>query len=156
MPPHDRPRRHKSWSWGRRRKEPHTEPKEVPCPRSDYECFLAGDYVRFLEQHDRPVPGWAWLNVLAHGTDEQITELASRPLKPQPGVEPPGSLGDAVAYLAGVILAAARTRAHTLAYLQRSALIPLELTLASDPERQSLTPADLVAAVTQALYPRSR
>jgi hypothetical protein len=119
----------------------------------DYVCFLAGTYPQFLQRHHMPIPHWAWINPLAHETNERILELAAQPLNTRTGVQPPGTWADAVAYLAGVILAAAQTRNQALAELQRSTLVPLELKLAHSPHTNPATPAELVTTVVDALYP---
>lgn len=118
-----------------------------------YECFLAGTYPEFLERHRLPIPHWAWINPLAHGTDQGLAELAAQPLPAPMGIQPPGSWNDAVSYLAGVVLAAVQARDRALTQLQRSTLVPLELALAHSPDSNPPTPAQLVTTVIDALYP---
>ena len=145
----DRRRKNLRRGWPRRNSTTLPDPATV----ADYESFLAGTYAQFLQRHHMPIPHWAWINPLAHRTNEQIVELASQPLIARTGVQPPGTWDDATIYLAGVILAAAQTRDQTLAQLQKTTLVPLELTLAQSIQANPRTPAALVATVVEALYP---
>lgn len=56
------------WSRGRR-----TESVLVV----ECEAFLAGRYAQYLDTKNLRVPDWAWLNVLAHGSQDDIATLAS-------------------------------------------------------------------------------
>ena len=83
------------------------------------------------------------------------SSLASQPLTLDPGVQPPGTWTDATIYLAGVILAAAQVLDQPVTELQRSTLLPLELTLAQSTQANPRTPDDLVGTVFEVLYPSS-
>ena len=144
-------RRRKIWPRIRPCRDSTTPPD--PATAQDYECFLAGHHVEFLQRHRMLILHWAWINALAHRTNEQIAQLASQPLTARTSVQPPGTWNDAIAYLAGVILAAAQTRDQTLAQLQKTTLVPLELKLAQSSQANPRTPDELVATVVAALYP---
>jgi len=123
------------------------------------ECaaFLSGHSAQWLAEENRPVPVWAWLNVLAHGGHDDITALASG--------EPPSAHSrsasvwhQALAFLAQELISQATRRGCSLADLQRSTLVPLELELAGRQTSGAGEPAQLVARVLSALarHPTSR
>lgn len=75
------------------------------------------------------VPDWAWLNVLAHGSQDDIRALANG--------EPPWRISsdtsvwhEALSFLAEELISQATRQGRALAVLQRSTLVPLELELA--------------------------
>ena len=43
---------------------------------AECEAFLSGHSAQWLADANRPVPVWAWVNALAHGSDDDITALA--------------------------------------------------------------------------------
>ena len=59
------------WWYRRRRSE-----RELV---SECEAFLAGDYAERLRRRSQPVPAWAWTNLLAHGTEEELRAEQARP-----------------------------------------------------------------------------
>ena len=106
---------------------------------AECEVFLSGHYAQWLAEENRTVPVWAWLNVLAHGSDDDITALATG--------EPPSRRSQsacvwqqALAFLAQELTSQATRRGYSLADIQRSTLVPLELELAG---RRPLAPASL-------------
>lgn len=114
------------------------------------EAFLAGRYVEYVLDRGDHVPTWAWTNLLAHGTGEQLSSpTTSFAVNWAELLEP---WLQARAYLAGEILNAAH-RDGPLCRVQRRMLIPLELSLASDPATKFLTPSDWVTKVMKAIAP---
>lgn len=113
---------------------------------AECEAVLSGRYAEHLEDRQRRVPGWAWLNLLAHGTAEDLQSANGRG-----GPAATQRWRDARAYLAGEVLGAVAPGGATLGNLQRDVLVPLELRLAS-PERTSVpTPGELVSCLLAAL-----
>ena len=110
------------------------------------ECaaVLEGRYADALAGAGMPVPMWTWVNLLAHGTEDELREAA-------------GTLGaserwvQARAFLAGEVLDAASAPGASLRALQHEVLVPLELALAAAPGTRPSTSGALVAQVTGAL-----
>jgi hypothetical protein len=61
--------------WNRRRSGDRSEAifRELV---EDCEAFLAGRLVEFLERRKALVPAWAWTNLLAHGSVEQLSTVS--------------------------------------------------------------------------------
>lgn len=112
------------------------------------EAFLTGHLVERLVSHDETVPPWAWMNLLAHGTQAELA-AASRSREPHPLI----TWRSVRSRLATEVLDIAPCRGG-LAQLQRDLLIPLELELASRDSR-SWTPWHLVSRVELAIGARS-
>ena len=89
------------------------------------DAFLSGCYVERLRQRLLPVPGWAWTNLLAHGSEQELRSDASRPPDPLDRHWPA-----ARAYLSAQVLTAVE-RGRALPELQCEVLQPLELDLAA-------------------------
>lgn len=134
------------------------------------EAFLAGTYVDTMVEEGRRVPTWAWLNLLAHGTEADLREAARgavgvwslmRSMFTAPStVEawPSVSLPDwcrARSFLAGEVLDEMRARECPVEELQQDVLIPLELALATHRPARRWGPAELVGAVLAALAEQS-
>ena len=134
--------------WRARKHRGLAEPEELVL---ECEAFLSGQYAQCLRDSDRGVPAWAWLNVLAHGSDGQLGGLASANPGHEPAPTPATAWPSAMALLAREILNRVAQGGETLAELQRLALVPLELDFAS---RRSWTPtpAMFVGAVRSALH----
>lgn len=118
------------------------------------EAYLSGRYARYLEETSRPVPGWAWLNLLARGSEADIAALASgEACDPGPTV-----WQQALSFLALELLSRAAQQGRTLEELQRSTLVPLEFRLAKRGTPPYLTPATFVSIVLAALsrHPSNR
>jgi hypothetical protein len=113
------------------------------------EWFLDGRLAERLYQDGNPVPVWAWMNLLAHGTLEDLRSrpgtFPNAPHSLQPWVE-------ARRYLADEVLDVV-AHGSPLPTVQREALIPLELELVHAPV--DLRPADWVGMVTGALERRA-
>lgn len=112
------------------------------------DAFLAGRYLELLERNDALIPQWAWMNVLAHGTVTDLVQVSASDAAPRDRLTQ--AWADARGYLAAEVLDAAR-RAGSLLTLQRRALVPLELELASHARVPVRRPADWVGMVMAAL-----
>jgi hypothetical protein len=120
---------------------------------ADCEAFLAGSYAERLKGLGRRVPVWAWTNLLAHGTEEdlRLCRLSSG----EGRSSGPGLWCPARSYLAGEVLDIGHRR-PSLARLQIAVLIPLELELAARRDAVSWRPGEWVAAVLSVLGERRR
>ncbi len=98
---------------------------------SDCEAFLDGRLAEQFEQRGQPVPVWAWTNLLAHGTEEDLASERTAPSPHVGGVD--GRWWAARSYLAGSVLDAS-VRSGGLEALQARVLVPLELELSSRSE----------------------
>lgn len=109
-----------------RRRLLHGDPATDAELIAECEAYLCGDFRGYLQRRGQPVPGWAWMNGLAHGDLTLIRELARE--------------GDAdagpravVANIAQQLLSLVECGADTLEGLQHRVLIPLESDLAYCP-----------------------
>lgn len=117
---------------------------------AECEAYLNGTFAELLQEKGRPVPVWAWVNLLAHGDQAALRDVASRLTM----ADPPGRAPDwwrARSFLAGEIVALVDDDQHQLAGLQRVVLIPLEVDLASQRDVGRWTPRDLANAVLEVL-----
>jgi hypothetical protein len=114
------------------------------------EALLSGTYVEFLEHRDRVVPVWAWTNLLAHGSDDELSAAQS-------SRHPRGRRNDlwraARAYLAGEVLGSV-SLLNPLGRIQADVLVPLEQSLMSDVDVASWRPRQWVTAVLVVMEPR--
>lgn len=116
---------------------------------ADCEAFMEGRYVEHLIAENASVPAWAWTNLLAHGTEEQ---LRCPPTDFRPHA--PNELKawyHARSYLAGEVLDLANGH-RPLRAVQAEVLVPLESALAT-PSASRWRPADWVGAVLAAVGP---
>jgi len=116
---------------------------------AECEEFLFGRYAQYLRDESRPVPTWAWLNVLAHGNEEDIAALAAS--EPPRRSSPDTVWQEALAFLAQELMNEATRRGLPLASLQRSTLVPLELELAGRWGPVCVQPVEFVSSVLTAL-----
>lgn len=95
------------------------------------ECsaFLAGRYLDHLQATGRPIPVWAYLNRLAHADVVEIERLGTRTRRSRDRT----GWTDAVVFMAGDLIAVARSCGMELRALQEQVLQPLELHLAARP-----------------------
>ena len=97
---------------------------------ADCEAFLLGGYAERLESLSIAVPVWAWTNLLAHADEHALrAELVAAGA----GERPDDEWHAARAYLVAEVLDAAG-RVGTLAEVQWTALVPLEMVLATRPD----------------------
>jgi hypothetical protein len=102
--------------------------EENPVP--ELEALLGGTYVEYLERRGFSVPPWAWINLLAHGSEDALRSAARARPRPFLSVS---VWRHARSYLAGEVLGAA-DRTGSLAAFQAAVLVPRELAdLASRP-----------------------
>lgn len=96
--------------------------RTVPDAMTDVDvvAFLHGHYVEHCLSHGDAVPDWAWLNLLAHGTTDELRHDSQA-----------GRSGDhwhqARAFVADEILDHVARRRIPLETFQRDVLVPLEL-----------------------------
>lgn len=128
---------------------------------AECEAFLSGHYAQCLADENRPVPVWAWLNVLAHGSEDDLTALAASD-PPARGSQGASAWRGALGFLAQELMSQATRRGCSLGDLQRSTLVPLELDFAGGRGRGSAStsgePSKLVSSVLSALarHPTTR
>jgi len=117
---------------------------------ADAELVLAGRYADHLLEHRRPVPAWAWTNLLSHACAEDLHH--ARIAHMSRAVGPSAVWLSARAYLAGEVLDAA-ARHGSLDQLQAEALVPVELALMTDAkaDHDEPAPSEWVSAVLSAL-----
>jgi hypothetical protein len=122
------------------------------------ECdlYLSGRYADYLETRSRPVPGWAWLSVLAHSRPETLRELVMENPRSDRGRTRTTVWWQAVGFLAEEILSHQHDD-EGLDELRRSVLVPLELKWLTE-GRPLQRPRELVRTVLDALdqFPSSR
>ena len=127
------------WTCGRRAEE---QALVVEC-----EAFLCGSYAQYLEGKNLRVPDWAWLNVLAHGSQDDIASLATGDSPPSSSVS--SIWHQALAFLAQELMSRTSQEGR-LAEIQRSTLVTLELNLVG--QRAPLVrPAEFVLNVLSVL-----
>jgi hypothetical protein len=114
---------------------------------AECEAFLAGRYLEYVKDRGHPIPAWAWTNPLAHAPEEHLRNMISTR---EDSIGPAGGWHHACCYLAGELLDLAERRG-SLAELQATALIPLELELISRREPACRRPGTWVATVMAAL-----
>ena len=125
-----------------RRRDPVGEALATECA-----SFLDGSFAEHLAGLLQVVPPWAWMNLLAHGTEAEVRRAATTFVaRGWPGAR---------RFLAGELVDLVESGHGPLERLQRSALVPLELELATLPWTAGWTPAQLVAAVLAVLPERS-
>ncbi len=111
------------------------------------EAFLLGSLVEYWVNNGAPVPVWAWMNLLAHGTAQRIGECVLLPDEPR---RIGRSWRVARSHLAIEVLDLTDVD-FTLVELQSSVLIPLELEIAARPDVAGWTPRQWVDLVEDAL-----
>ena len=136
------------WSRGRR--------PEESALIAECEAFFSGRYAQYVDSKNLRVPDWAWLNVLAHGSQDDIGALAIG--EPAWRVSSHTSVWQkALSFLAQELTSQATRQGCALAELQRSTLVPLELEFARQ-RGPSMGPTAFVGHVRSAIaqHPSSR
>jgi hypothetical protein len=113
----------------------------------DCEAFLAGHLAERVEAQAGVVPVWAWTNLLAHGSEDDVRSACSTTRFPR---RAPDVWRDARSHLATELLELAE-RYGPLVEVQRSVLVPLELEHASSVEVAGWGPRQWEASVEAAL-----
>ena len=131
------------------------DPMEPLAAELTLECeaLLAGRYAEHLRRQGRWAPPWAWLNALAHLSEEALADLATARPDPQAG-DPTGTREwrTAVAFLAEDVLRHVRSTGIPLRQLQASTLIPLELQLMAGADGPTLKAGQLAGIVLAAVH----
>jgi len=132
---------------GGRQRLPHRRRRAGAELTLDAEAFLLGHLAERSLTLTGDVPVWAWANLLAHGTEDELRTEAVPTSRP----------GDAAwqwrqarSYLAGEVLHSAQLYG-SLAEAQEKLVAPIELWLASSPEVNHWGPSRWVMAVMKAL-----
>ena len=120
-----------------------------PCGTiaSECEAFLDGTLAEYWDDKGMDVPVWAWMNLLAHGSARRIGECVLRPYRPRPASR---SWRIARSYLAYEVLDLTDLE-YTLAELQSTVLVPLELEMSARADVADRTPRQWVDLVEDAL-----
>jgi hypothetical protein len=120
------------------------------------EAFLRGTSARHLRRRRNDVPGWAWLNALAHGDTFRIFEIAS-------GCGPNRSWHaetrrwrQALVFIASQMVESSGGTPSSLGQIQMDVLQPLEERMMRDDPGAPRTPEQLVAAALSAMWPNPR
>ena len=111
------------------------------------EAFLNGTLAEYWERQGFTVPVWAWTNLLAHGSADQIAESVNRPARARRAAR---SWRIARAYMATALLELA-DGPRRLRVLQSEVLVPLELEMATLPAVRQWAPRQWVDAVDWAI-----
>jgi hypothetical protein len=143
--------------WKRRSDHVPSEPAPTIGPElhptvleNEFDAYIAGDYVGWLQRHDLAVPAWAHLNRLAHATLEELEEISTT--APPPGDDTAAAMWAHVSmFLARELLALVATP-EELEVVRADVLVPLELDLANE-WWALIAPIDMATAVMLALQP---
>jgi hypothetical protein len=111
------------------------------------EAFLSGTLAEYWERQGFTVPVWAWTNLLAHGSAEQIADSVGRPQRSRRIAR---SWRIARSYMANELLEVT-DGPRQLRAMQAEILIPLELEMATLPAVRQWTPRQWVDAVDWAI-----
>jgi hypothetical protein len=113
----------------------------------ELEALLRGTYVEYLERRGHDVPPWAWINLLAHGTDEALRRASRTRRRRFWNIN---VWRHARGYLAGEVIDAAQ-RAGSLDDIQTTVLIPLELEHLGTPPSRRTSPGQWAASILTAI-----
>lgn len=127
-----------SW-WGRGCEDPTPVEPTAAC-----EAFLDGRYLEMACGRGELPPAWVWLSALAHGAESTIASAAASPAAARPELEPWVRVQR---LLARRVLEVSQLTAESLTTLQRTTLIPLELSLIG----ATTGPSTLLRVVSTAL-----
>jgi hypothetical protein len=105
------------------------------------QAFLDGRYAELAASSgETRVPVWAWMNLLAHGTEAELRVTASQLLVTQ-------GWRQARAFVAGEVIDVIDAGLMSLSQVQRDILVPLELDVLSCQTANQWTPAQLVSGL---------
>jgi hypothetical protein len=156
--------------WRRRGRREAQTPDEVERLLAETAAFLSGDLLRHRARRACAIPGWAWANVLAHGDLRRIRRacVEQSVALPNWSIEPwcvPDPIEDswralrkqeepwrsAQRVLADEVVELVGNDREALGYLQKHALVPLELQLMERESRSGLAAFEFVVATRSAL-----
>ena len=112
------------------------------------EWYLSGDFAEQCAQQGDLVPAWAWMNLLAHGTEAQLRLMVADHFVHDADRQ-------ALAYVIVELLDLAEDGYLDLTTFQRDALVPLELDMFACPTFREWTCAQLASGLLQLLPARS-
>ncbi|MDA8309651.1 MAG: hypothetical protein M0Z46_03395 [Actinomycetota bacterium] len=146
-------RRRFGWPWGSRRPSgdeqlDEEEGDDVAELIAECEAYVVGGYAEHLGRHAEQIPVWAWTNLLAHGSREDLVRAARE-------VHSIWSPSRQWRVARGLI---AREVLNELAHgaslfdVQREVLAPIELAIASHPGAWTWTPQRWLDTVRSALH----
>jgi hypothetical protein len=113
------------------------------------DAFLAGEWAEHLAENGQPVPQWAWVNQVAHGSEERMRDLATQPAWRLAKQDEWTRLR---ACVADALFSRARQNGATVAEVQLHVLVPLELMLLGDKRLQQLGSAQLLIRTLSVLH----
>lgn len=108
------------------------------------EAFLEGRIAELCADRGDPVPVWAWLNLLAHGTAEEVGAVVLRDRHAD-------RWRQARAYVAGELLDHVEAAGEELLAFQQRVLVPLELDVVACPAAARWTPGQMFGALLRTL-----
>jgi hypothetical protein len=117
------------------------------------ECvaFLNGTLAEYWDEKGLVVPVWAWMNLLAHGSEALIGDSVWHPYRPRRASR---SWRIARTYLAYQVMDVTEAD-FTLEDLQASLLVPLELELAARDDVSRWTPRQWADTVDRVIHQHS-
>jgi hypothetical protein len=130
-----------------KKRERAATPSASSVVAEECEAFLNGTLAEYWEDKGIDVPVWTWINLLAHGSAAQIAHSVSRPGRTR---RPGRSWAIARAYLAYEVLDLIDAE-FTLADMQATVLVQLELELAARSEIRRWSPRQWVDTVDFAI-----
>jgi hypothetical protein len=119
---------------------------------AETEAFFSGGYIKKLQSVGDPLPGWAWLNCLAHGELVDVQSLQTVAVAENDGQDGGEvSWESAQRVLASELLDLTDNDPVLLSRLQRRVLVPLELQMMRTEADRGLGAFELVQSSRAAL-----
>jgi hypothetical protein len=127
-------------------------PDQAAALGDEVEAFVQGCLVNYLLAVGRPVPAWAVLNRLAHGSVDDLTEFAATGSGKLIGESEPGEPTwlRAQRSLAAALVTGA-TRPDDIVGFQRAVLVPLELWFIQRARSEAITSRRVLELASEAL-----
>ena len=115
---------------------------------ADAEAFLSGNYARILQNHGDAVPGWAYLNMIAHGDLRSLHQTRRAPGRANSSMAVADlseeTWRNAQRTLATELLELVNDDPQMLARVQQRFLVPLELQLMNTETGSNVTVSELL------------
>lgn len=127
------------------RRPAHAEPREAVV------AYRSGRYVEYLAEREKPVPAWAWLNAMAHGSVVLVSSLAVAGVLAYEYDQPVRAWHRARKTMAMAVMENAGRRRCSLADVQAEVLCGLELELAATAGVYDRGPIETTCMVLDAL-----